>query len=47
MEKIRVGVVFGGQSSELEVSLQSAKSIVDALDNSKFNVVLLVVDKQG
>lgn len=47
MEKIRVGVVFGGQSSEHEVSLQSAKNIVDALDKSKFDVVLLGVDKQG
>ncbi|MDL5435208.1 hypothetical protein, partial [Escherichia coli] len=28
MEKLRVGIVFGGKSAEHEVSLQSAKNIV-------------------
>ena len=32
MAKLRVGVVFGGKSAEHEVSLQSAKNIVDAMD---------------
>ncbi|NAS61550.1 D-alanine--D-alanine ligase A, partial [Pseudomonas syringae pv. actinidiae] len=47
MSKIRVGVVFGGKSSEHEVSLQSAKNIVDAIDKTRFDVVLLGIDKQG
>ena len=47
MAKLRVGVVFGGKSAEHEVSLQSAKNIVDALDRSRFEPVLIGIDKQG
>ncbi|WP_039055480.1 D-alanine--D-alanine ligase [Enterobacter sp. Bisph1] len=47
MAKMRVGIVFGGKSAEHEVSLQSAKNIVDAMDKSRFDVVLLGIDKQG
>lgn len=45
--KIRVGVLFGGKSAEHEVSLQSAKSIIDALDRDKYDVVMIGIDKQG
>lgn len=47
MKKIRVGVIFGGRSAEHEVSLQSAKNIVDNIDRQKFDVTLLGIDKQG
>lgn len=47
MAKIRVGVIFGGRSAEHEVSLQSAKNIVDAIDRRQFDVMLLGIDKQG
>jgi len=47
MAKLRVGIVFGGKSAEHEVSLQSAKNIVNAIDKSRFEVVLLGIDKQG
>lgn len=47
MDKLRVGIVFGGKSAEHEVSLQSAKNIVDAIDKNRFEVVLLGIDKQG
>lgn len=47
MAKTRVGVIFGGHSAEHEVSLQSAKNIVDAIDRQRFDVVLLGIDKQG
>ena len=47
MKKLRVGVVFGGKSAEHEVSLQSAKNIVEAMDKDRFEVVLLGIDKQG
>lgn len=45
--KTRVGLVFGGRSGEHEVSLQSAKSIYEALDKDKYDVVLIGIDKQG
>jgi D-alanine-D-alanine ligase len=46
-KKIRIGVIFGGKSSEHEVSLQSAKNIIDALDRDKYEVVLIGIDKTG
>jgi D-alanine-D-alanine ligase len=47
MSRLRVGVIFGGRSAEHEVSLQSAKNIVDALDRSRFEPVLIGIDKEG
>ncbi|VEB43139.1 D-alanine--D-alanine ligase A [Chromobacterium violaceum] len=47
MGKIRVGLIFGGQSSEHEVSLQSARNILQAIDGERFEVSLIGVDKQG
>ena len=46
-QKIRVGILFGGQSSEHEVSLQSAKNVIEALDKEKYEPVLIGIDKQG
>jgi len=46
-KKITVGILFGGKSAEHEVSLQSAKNVYEAIDKSKFNVVLLGIDKSG
>jgi len=46
-KKINIGLVFGGRSGEHEVSLQSAKSIYEALDKDKYNVFLIGIDKQG
>ncbi|GAF14505.1 D-alanine-D-alanine ligase A [Bacillus sp. JCM 19046] len=47
MAKTRVGIIFGGKSAEHEVSLQSAKNIVDAIDKERFEVTLIGIDKQG
>ncbi len=47
MSKLRIGIVFGGKSAEHEVSLQSAKNIIEAIDQQKFEVNLLGIDKQG
>jgi D-alanine-D-alanine ligase len=46
-KKLRVAVLFGGRSAEHEVSLQSAKSVVDAIDKSKYEVTLIGIDKNG
>src|SRR4026208_924057 len=45
--KCRVGIVSGGRSAEHEVSLQSARNIIDAIDNNKYEVVLIGIDKKG
>ncbi|WP_047980966.1 D-alanine--D-alanine ligase [Ornithinibacillus contaminans] len=47
MKKTKVGIIFGGKSAEHEVSLQSAKNIVDAIDKDNYDVVLVGIDKEG
>ncbi|MCK8826934.1 D-alanine--D-alanine ligase [Natroniella acetigena] len=47
MTKVRVGVLFGGKSAEHEVSLQSAKNVIEAMDQEKYEIVLIGMDKQG
>ncbi|MBT9303583.1 D-alanine--D-alanine ligase [Pseudomonas sp. TAE6080] len=47
MSQLRVGIIFGGRSAEHEVSLQSARNIVDALDRTRFEPVLIGIDKAG
>lgn len=46
-KKIRVAILFGGKSAEHEVSLQSAKSVIEALDKKKYEIILIGIDKTG
>ena len=46
-KKIRVCILCGGKSGEHEVSLQSAKNIIEAIDRDKYEVVLIGIDKNG
>jgi D-alanine-D-alanine ligase len=45
--KKRVAVIYGGRSGEHEVSLRSAKSIIDAMDSEKYKVVHYLISKEG
>jgi D-alanine-D-alanine ligase len=45
--KLNLGLIFGGRSGEHEVSLQSACSIANAVDQEKYNLFLLAIDKSG
>lgn len=47
MKKINIAIIFGGRSAEHEVSIQSAKNIIKALDKNKYNPVLIGIDKNG
>ncbi len=47
MKKLRVGVIFGGRSGEHEVSLLSAKSVMGAMDRSKYEIVPIGIDHEG
>ncbi len=47
MKKFRVGLLFGGRSVEHQVSITSATSILGALDQSLFEVLLIAVDHDG
>lgn len=45
--KIKVAILFGGQSAEHEISLQSARNVAEAIDRKKYDVVLIGIDKKG
>lgn len=45
--KLRVGVLFGGQSSEHDVSLRSAQAILRHIDRSRFDVVPIGITRDG
>ncbi len=45
--KIRVAIVFGGQSTEHEISILSARNVLAALDRSRFEPLLIGIDKGG
>jgi D-alanine-D-alanine ligase len=44
---LRIGLLFGGKSVEHEISLRSAKNIFQQLDRSRFEPVLIGINKQG
>jgi len=45
--KLRVGVIFGGRSGEHEVSLMSARSVLEAIDYEKYDVVQIGIIHSG
>jgi len=47
MEKKKLGVVFGGMSTENEVSVMSANSILDKLDKERYEICPIYIDKEG
>jgi D-alanine-D-alanine ligase len=46
-EKLRIGILFGGRSGEHEVSLLSAASILNSIDQTKYEVIPIGITKQG
>ena len=46
-KKIRVGIIFGGRSAEHEVSLISAKAVLNAIDPEKYDVALIGITREG
>jgi len=45
--KTRVAVIYGGRSGEHEVSLRSAKSIIEAMDADRYQVLHYLISKAG
>ncbi|MCC6147247.1 MAG: D-alanine--D-alanine ligase [Anaerolineaceae bacterium] len=45
--KIRVGVLFGGRSSEHEVSLMSTRSVINALSPEKYEIIPIGITHKG
>ena len=45
--KTKVGIIFGGCSSEYDVSLVSVTSVIKNINKEKYDVVLIGITKQG
>ena len=45
--KLRVAVLYGGRSGEHEVSVRSARAVMDAMDAAKYEIVEYFIDKEG
>jgi D-alanine-D-alanine ligase len=45
--RIRVAVLMGGRSSEHDISLASARSVLEHLDPGRYEVETLAIDRQG
>src|SRR5215207_6490032 len=45
--KIRVGVIYGGRSGEHEVSVRSARAVIEAVDPEKYEVIPVAITREG
>ena len=47
MNKKRIAVIFGGNSTEYEVSLQSAYSVLENINTDKFDIITIGITRSG
>jgi D-alanine-D-alanine ligase len=47
MQRLRVAVLAGGRSSEHEISLASARSVLESLDPERYDVVTVAIGRDG
>ena len=47
MNKKRIAVIFGGNSAEYEVSLQSASAVLENLDENRFDIIPIGITRNG
>ncbi len=47
MKKLKVGVIFGGISSEHDVSIVSGTSVISNLDKEKYNITPIYISEDG
>lgn len=47
MKKLKIGIIFGGQSGEHEVSLKSAASVINVMDKDKYDIIPIGITKTG
>jgi D-alanine-D-alanine ligase len=45
--KKRIGIVFGGRSGEHEISIRSAKAVIESIDTEKYEIVPLAITPDG
>ena len=47
MNKLKIGVVFGGKSTEHDVSIVSGTSVIKNLDKEKYEITPIYISKEG
>ncbi len=45
--KIRIGIIYGGRSGEHEISVRSAKAVIEQIDKDKYEVTPIAISKGG
>ena len=45
--KFNVGVIFGGRSGEHDISVRSAKSVIEQIDHEKYAVIPIAITNEG
>lgn len=45
--KINIGIVFGGRSGEHEISIRSAKAVLENINSDKYSVVPIAISPEG
>ena len=47
MPRTRVAILAGGRSSEHDISLASARSVLESLDSERYDVVTVAIGRDG
>ena len=47
MPRKKIAILFGGRSGEHEVSIRSAASVINALDQAKYEIIPVAITKEG
>lgn len=47
MNKIRIGVIFGGRSGEHEISIRSARTVIEQIDKDRYEVFPIAITQEG
>ena len=46
-KRLKIGILFGGKSAEHEVSIMSAQNVINALDQNKYKITTIKINKDG
>jgi len=47
MNKTRIGIIFGGRSGEHEISIRSARAVIEQIDRDKYAITPIAISKDG
>jgi D-alanine-D-alanine ligase len=47
MNKTRIGIIFGGRSGEHDVSIRSAKTVIEQIDKKHYKITPLAIGRDG